>query len=169
MSIRAENFNLMVDTNTASGSNISPPELAMTMVGTVSPGRQYFQPPSDSNYLYASNGAVTKRFNELADEWRKQTSHLSSVFSMCTHPTYLAIMRMGPSIIRCILRDLETEADHWFFALELLTGKNPVPKDFNGTLDEQAQIWLDWAVNSGYVVPYGNLIRFPLPPPTRIF
>ncbi len=169
MSVRAEDFNLMVGTNTASGSNISPPEVAVTLIGTVSVRRQYFQDPSDSNNICAPNDVVTAQFNNLADQWRKQTSHLSSIISMCTHPTYLAIIRMGKPVIRCILRDLEGEPDYWFFALEVLTGEKPVPEDFDGTLHERAQIWLEWAERSGYLAPYGNLRRFPLSHPTQIF
>jgi len=52
-----------------------------------------------------------------------------------------------------ILRDLHMKAedpDHWFWALQALTGDDPVPEDARGDMRQMAAAWLDWGHRSGY-------------------
>jgi hypothetical protein len=54
---------------------------------------------------------------------------------------------MGPAVIPLILRELEKEGDDpdwWFWALESLTGENPVPENAIGNNLAVAQAWLKW-------------------------
>jgi hypothetical protein len=52
---------------------------------------------------------------------------------------------MTPDIVvPLILREMEREQGHWFHALMVLTGANPVPSNFQGTLTEATQYWVDW-------------------------
>jgi hypothetical protein len=57
---------------------------------------------------------------------------------------------MGPSVIPFILRELETNRDHWFPALKALTGVDPVPSSERGKLRAMANAWLEWARGQGY-------------------
>jgi hypothetical protein len=46
------------------------------------------------------------------------------------------------------LRELETEGDdpdHWFWALEMITGEDPVPVNAYGNTILMANAWLEWA------------------------
>lgn len=51
---------------------------------------------------------------------------------------------MGKSIIPVILDEIEREPDHWFHALAFLSGENPIPADFNGTVEEAINLWVSW-------------------------
>jgi hypothetical protein len=61
------------------------------------------------------------------------------------HPAYQQIIGMGVDALPLILRELEREPDHWFWALEAITGENPVPPTDRGRLNEMARAWLRWA------------------------
>jgi len=83
-------------------------------------------------------------FQQLVDEWKTQTAHQSFVSRRIQHPAYSAIIGMGKSIVPLILEEMEREQDHWFHALLLLTGENPIPEEFDGTLGEASDIWVRW-------------------------
>ena len=68
------------------------------------------------------------------------------------HPAYQRIIGMGSEVLPLILRRLSRKPDHWFWALEAITGENPVPESSQGRLGEMAEAWLDWARSHGYVV-----------------
>ncbi|MFA7341106.1 MAG: hypothetical protein WC028_30260 [Candidatus Obscuribacterales bacterium] len=81
-------------------------------------------------------------FDKLATCWRRDTSILSSSSSSSMHPAYQRIIGMGPKVLPCILRDLEATYDQWFWALEAITGQNPVPSEFRGSVPKMAECWL---------------------------
>ncbi len=91
------------------------------------------------------------RFQELADEWKQDCVFSSSVQEIAMHPAYQKIVGMGPSAVRMILRDLQREPHHWFWALHAITGENPVPEESQGNLDEMATAWIDWGREVGYL------------------
>ncbi len=49
------------------------------------------------------------------------------------------------SFLPIIIRELAKTPDHWFWALEAITGQNPVPQAERGRIKQMAQRWLDWA------------------------
>ena len=67
------------------------------------------------------------------------------------HPAYQEIMRMGDVVVPMILEELEQASDHWFWALHFLTGEQPLPDDFSGTVDDAARLWVDWGRRRGLV------------------
>src|SRR6266542_5554893 len=77
-----------------------------------------------------------KKFQDLAQKWRKETKHISSLTKAILHPAYQRIIGMGPVAIKFILRELEERPHHWFWALESITGDNPVQPedDFDGAV-----------------------------------
>ena len=83
-------------------------------------------------------------FSRLAHEWKSQTAHLSFVSHRFQHPAYRHILGMGNSAVPLILEEMEREQDHWFHALYYLTGENPIPVDFVGSVSEATDIWLRW-------------------------
>jgi hypothetical protein len=98
----------------------------------------------------AIQSAVQKRFDRLADQWRKETAFDSSLTDMSMHPAYQQIIGMGRAAIPLILRDLSKEPDHWFWALKAITGDDPVPSDHYGNITQMALDWLQWGARNGF-------------------
>ncbi len=94
--------------------------------------------------------ALEKRFKALADRWRSETRHLSSATRMAMHPAYQQIIGMGPDAVPLILRELERELGHWFWALHSITGGDPVPERSRGNVAQMRAAWLGWARSEGY-------------------
>lgn len=99
----------------------------------------------------ATRETLERQFAELAAVWRAETKFTSSTTVMCTHPAYQRIIGMGESVLPLIFRDLQTESDHWFWALKAITGCDPVPPSHRGDLDAMATDWLAWARSQGYL------------------
>ena len=91
-----------------------------------------------------------QRFLDLAEWWRRETGHLSSIAARSAHPAYQAIIRMGEEAIPLLLRELERRPDHWFMALHSITGDNPVPDEDAGRLSRMTAAWLEWGKDHGY-------------------
>lgn len=83
-------------------------------------------------------------FAELNGWWQRDTIKLSSLHDLIKHPAYQAIMALGEGAIPLMLHELEKEPDHWFYALGVLTGENPVPVEDAGNMQKMANAWLAW-------------------------
>ena len=66
-------------------------------------------------------------------------------------PSYQRIIGLGPSAIPLILRELENEPGHWFWALAALTGENPAAQGTAGNVDAMREAWLQWGRERGYL------------------
>jgi hypothetical protein len=53
-------------------------------------------------------------------------------------------VKLGRPAVPYILEELRRDPDHWFAALYLITGENPVPQNFTGTVEEAADLWVRW-------------------------
>jgi hypothetical protein len=87
------------------------------------------------------------KFNELSAKWKKERGISSSLSKAAMSPSYQKIIGLGPDVIPLILRRLREEGDHpdfWFWALESLTGENPVSEDDRGKFRAMAKAWLAW-------------------------
>jgi hypothetical protein len=88
------------------------------------------------------------KFNQLAEKWRTERGITSSTTAMILCRSYQAIIGMGPLAVDLILQRLRAEGnnpDHWFWALQILTGENPVSEEDEGNLRKMADAWLRWA------------------------
>lgn len=91
---------------------------------------------------------LANRFRALTCQWKRERGNISSSLTkiiLC--PSYQKIMAMGPAVVPLILDRLREEGDEpdlWFWALEHLSGENPVPEDDIGDLRAMAKAWLDW-------------------------
>lgn len=94
--------------------------------------------------------AIEERFLELAGEWREASAPSSSTLQMAMHPAYQKIMAMGPDAVPLILGELSREADHWFWALEMITDEDPVRPEDRGDIEEMRKAWLQWGKTRGY-------------------
>jgi len=91
------------------------------------------------------SASVEQRFRELVRQWKEATRFLSSIHEMTGHPAYLQIIGMGKDALPLILHELRREPDHWFIALQAITGVNPIPASVRGKVEEMTQAWLSWA------------------------
>lgn len=85
-----------------------------------------------------------KKFLALAEAWRREVLFCSSVTEMVLHPAYQRIIGMGTAVVPMLLRELQKQPDHWFWALTAITGADPVPPDDRGKLKKMAEAWLKW-------------------------
>ncbi len=88
-------------------------------------------------------------FNKLADQWDKETGFISNG-SMFEHPAYRQIISMGEEVVPLILRRMEQTEGHWFVALRIIIGADPVPRELWGKVREIQKIWLQWGREQGY-------------------
>lgn len=93
--------------------------------------------------------ALARRFEQLAKTWREECAHFSSVREMVLHPAYQQIVGMGRDGLPFLLRELERQPDHWFWALWAITQENPVPVEHRGRVPDMARDWLEWARQRG--------------------
>ncbi len=91
-----------------------------------------------------------EKFRALAARWKAETSFTSSTTEMAMHPAYQQIIGMGPVVVPLLLRELEQNPDHWFWALRAITGADPVPEASRGRIKEMAEAWLRWGQEQGY-------------------
>lgn len=92
---------------------------------------------------------LARRFEDLAKAWREECVHLSSVREMALHPAYQQIIGMGSDALSFLLREIERQPDHWFWALWAITRENPVPSEHRGRVADMARDWLEWARQRG--------------------
>jgi len=93
--------------------------------------------------------AVEKQFLALVQEWKSGRGHTSSINKMVMHPAYRQIVAMGKQAVPFLLRELEREPDHWFWALKEITGANPVPPENRMKVAEMAKHWIRWGKEQG--------------------
>lgn len=93
---------------------------------------------------------ISAKFRELAREWKERTALCSSVSRIVMDPAYQRIIGMGPAVVPHLLRELERELDHWFWALTAITGADPVESEHQGRLEKMAEAWIRWGREQGY-------------------
>ena len=89
-------------------------------------------------------------FYSLVHEWKRDTQFVYTLDELVMHPAYQRIIGMGEKAIPMLLRELDEHPDHWFWALEAITGAHPVFPSQQGKIDEMAKEWLHWAEENGY-------------------
>lgn len=100
--------------------------------------------------LTEDDATAGRAFHNLASQWKEATQFVSSVTEMVTDPAYQQIIGMGKAVLPFIFAELRREPDHWFWALQAITGENPVPPADRGRIQAMTQAWLDWAETHGY-------------------
>jgi hypothetical protein len=99
---------------------------------------------SDFVVAFERSEPAEETFKRLADQWHSECLLSSSVTEICTNMAYQQIIGMGAEALPFIFRELQKEPDHWFWALQAITGENPVPKNAAGNLKAMASAWLEW-------------------------
>ena len=89
---------------------------------------------------------LEQQFTQLAAEWRRETMYWSSTWAIAMHPSYQRIIGMGPAAVPLIIRELERQPEHWFWALKAITGADPVLPADRGNIAKMQDAWLQWAL-----------------------
>ena len=87
-------------------------------------------------------------FVRKVEQWHAERGITSSLSEITACTSYLQIIGMGEKALPLILAQLRREGDdpdHWFTALEAITGEDPVPEDAYGDTVKMAEVWLLWA------------------------
>lgn len=104
----------------------------------------------DEIFSVTSNENLQFRFERLYREWKNDTKFMSSASDKAMHPAYQQVIGMGKEALPLIFNKLKKSPDHWFWALQSITGVNPIPLDKRGNVPEMAKIWVSWGQEQGY-------------------
>jgi len=99
----------------------------------------------------ANADAVAQRFARLSGRWKAETATLSALDEIILHPAYQRIIGMGEAALPLILRSLEAEPYHWFWALTAITDHDPDIDEEDANLDSMAVYWVNWGRARGYI------------------
>lgn len=92
-----------------------------------------------------------RRFLTLKNQWKDETLFISSGTVLISNSAYREIISLGSTAIPWIIREMRKNNDHWFYALEKITGVNPIKEKNIGIVENMKQDWIDWASNKDYV------------------
>jgi hypothetical protein len=87
---------------------------------------------------------VSKVFFDCLSKWKEETELSSSMTDIILHPSYQRIIGLGPDAVPFVLQELEANGGLWFWALQALTGEDPVPEEDRGRIKRMTTAWLDW-------------------------
>ncbi len=96
------------------------------------------------------NSQLVARFRRCTKRWKRETRYMSSIDKIVSHPCYVMIIGMGPAALPLIFKELQTEVDHWFYALSMITGENPVKDEDAGDMLKMRDTWLTYAGSRGW-------------------
>jgi hypothetical protein len=100
-----------------------------------------------------SEADLRERFQRLASEWKEKSRYLSNTAQMAMLKPYQRIIGMGMPVVPLILEEMRREPDQWFWALEAITGENPVPAEAAGKVRLMTQAWIEWGRQRGLITP----------------
>jgi hypothetical protein len=103
------------------------------------------------NDVFGRDLIAENRFRTLAQAWKRETTFASTANQMFLLPSYQQIIGLGPSAVPAILRDLELQPNHWYWALAAITGENPVKPQEAGNVRAMRAAWLNWGRTKGLV------------------
>ena len=99
---------------------------------------------------YTATAPDQETFERLANEWERDRPRGADIEQMTKHPAYQGIIAIGEPAVPWLLQRLSEKPNHWFVALNAITGARPVPPESRGRIKEMAQAWLDWGRQQGY-------------------
>lgn len=113
---------------------------------------------SHRDYIYNSKYTreayfiqISDKFNELKSKWLEDTSFLSNIDEKTNHIAYKEIISFGLDILPFIIDDLIENQNHWFYALETITGINPILNGDEGNIPAMTEAWSNWAEENNLI------------------
>lgn len=101
--------------------------------------------------LTSQLGDLEEEFSRLSAQWKADTEFQSSITRIAMHPAYQRIIGMGRPALRLILRDLEATQAPWFWALQAITGADPVRREDRGYIDRMVRAWVRWGIRQNII------------------
>lgn len=92
-----------------------------------------------------------RHFLNLRDKWKSEIRFISSGSLIISNSAYKEIIEFGPIAIPWIIREVKKRNDHWFFALEKITGANPIREENVGKIEDMSKDWIEWAEENNYL------------------
>jgi hypothetical protein len=106
--------------------------------------------PSTRGFPFVGRSqALRVRFEELRDQWLEESAVHSLLDYVCTLKSYQEIIGMGRPVLPLLLEELESRPNRWFWALQAISGADPVPTEARGRMAEMAAAWLEWGRQQG--------------------
>jgi len=99
----------------------------------------------------APNQSLGEQFEQLFQQWKKETLMSSDGDEIIRHPAYRQIIGLGKQVVPFILIKLQEDAQHLFHALFKITGENPIQPSHAGQLGKMTTDWLNWGKKNGYL------------------
>jgi hypothetical protein len=87
------------------------------------------------------------KFRERVNAWRMATGQQFIMEKILYHPTYLAIIGLGPDAVQFLLRELRDRPSPLFLALTSITGANPIQP--GSKMKDAIKDWLQWGRENG--------------------
>jgi hypothetical protein len=110
--------------------------------------------PAPAMRLVVDSGTLAwLRFKALVAQWRIERGATSSITAMAICDSYQKIIGMGREVVPLIIAQMRSELpepDQWFWALQVITGVDPVAEEDRGDFVKMSQSWINWAENEGY-------------------
>ncbi len=95
--------------------------------------------------------ADTSEFQRLSSVWKQATFFESSPTRIAIHPAYQRIIGMGYPAVPLILEELHNDPDEWFWALNAITGEDPVSPEDRGDVPAMCKAWMHWGRKRGLI------------------
>ena len=80
----------------------------------------------------------------MADTWRSETQFTSDAHEVVLNRSYQRIIGLGPNAVSLVIEELEQRNGHWFWALDAMTGADPVLEEQWGDFSQMKAAWLNW-------------------------
>jgi hypothetical protein len=99
----------------------------------------------------ADDPELNEAIARLAEQCLRDRPYGCDIDEMTQTPSYQQIIQMGHRAIRPLLLMLRRNPNHWFPALNAITGENPVSAGSEGRMQEMADAWIRWGMERGYI------------------
>jgi hypothetical protein len=94
---------------------------------------------------------VPQRFRRLADEWSRETMHISSASDLINDKRYQEIIGLGWDVVPYLLTDLQQNKRFWFPALAAITGVRPFDLSDTNNPRRMTEAWVRWGKRKGLI------------------
>ncbi len=99
----------------------------------------------------AAEEPLAERFERLFENWYAETAAHSSGHVILGHPSFRQIIGLGKPAIPLILKKMQGKFSFIHFALEEITGEDPILEEHRGKPVSCAQDWLEWGKKNKYI------------------
>lgn len=94
---------------------------------------------------------IEQRFRKLADDWSRETMHISSASDLIKDKNYQEIIGLGWDVVPYLLADLKSNKRFWFPALAAITGVRPFDKGDSNNPRRMTEAWTRWGKWKGLI------------------